>query len=170
MVTGTRDYTHQEHTQALQNSLRFDSLGYVTLAVLARASFGETHEQIADHLDMKTTGVNSAMKRARDALLAPNDASATYNAFALELLDDTKRLNSKDIEVLRMLASGYTRTEIAEYLGYRGEARRNPGALAVNSVIDKLGTRTEAEAVRLGVRFGLLLPEVGDPPLPEWPE
>jgi len=116
LVTGTRDYTHQEHTQALQNSLRFDSLGYVPLAVLARASFGETHEQIADHLDMKTTGVNSAMKRARDALIAPSDASAVYNAFALELLDDVKRLTSIDIRVLKMVASGYTRTEIAEAL------------------------------------------------------
>jgi len=36
--------------------------------------------------------------------------------------------------------------------------------------MDKLEAQTDAEAVRLGVRFGLLNPEAGDPPLPQWPE
>lgn len=169
MLTGTRDYSHAEHVEALQNSLNLDPLTFTELNSLSHSSFGKTYEEIADARGTKRGHVSVASQVARDKLVAPSVAAATYNAFAVELFDDMDRLTATDIRVLKFLASGESAERIAEILSNTtAPSRRNRGYEAIKKMRDKLGARTNAEAIRLGVRYGILNPEAGDPPLAAW--
>ena len=114
---------------------------------------------------MNEASITSTLVRARERLCASTNAAAAYLGFAMELLHDPKRLTATDIRVLRMLASGLTPVEIAAALGYRGRSLRSKGYWRVKLLREKLDARTNSEAIRLGIRYGLLHPEIGDPPL-----
>lgn len=163
-------YSHVEHLEMLKVSLGLDPIRSTELIALTRQSFGESRDEIAKARDVSETSISSTLFQARERLCASTSAAAAYVGFALELLDDSKRLTPTDLRVLRMMASGMTPPQIAEALGYHGQSLRSKGYWRIKLLREKLGAKTNAEAIRLGVRFGLLNPENGDPPLPAWPD
>ena len=60
--------------------------------------------------------------------------------------------SERELEVLRLVADGLVNNEIAKLLWLSPETVRSP----VASVLAKLGAKTRAEAVAIGVRAGLL--------------
>ena len=161
-------YTHSEHLEALRLSLGLDPLHSTALAILMRKSFGQSRDEVADACQTSGASVTAALVRARQHLCAPTNAGATYLAFAMGLLHDSKRLTANDLRVLRLMASGLTPPQIAKALDYKGGSIRSIGYKHVKSLREKLGAKTNAHAIRLGVRYGLLDPKAGDPWLPPW--
>lgn len=90
-------------------------------------------------------------KETPDALppapaIAPRKANAT-NADAR-----ARKLTSRELEVLTMLASGVTATDIAERLGIAPLTARNH----IQNILEKLEVHSKAEAVAFAYKHGLL--------------
>ena len=163
-------YTHEEHLDALRLQIKVDPISTDQLATLNLLSLGDDYSDIAEASEIQHQSAIVWAQKAVAKMCAANTESAFYSLLALGIENDPQRLSLRDLKVLRYMASGMSGQEIAEQLGYTGKARRNLGFLAIKVVREKLGARNNVEAVRLGYRFRLLNPVVGDPPLPEWPE
>ena len=67
-----------------------------------------------------------------------------------ESMDD---LTPREIEVLRLLAEGFSNHELASRLGVSDHTVK----FHISSILDKLGASTRTEAVTLGIRMGIIL-------------
>ncbi|MFI7699187.1 response regulator [Nonomuraea sp. NPDC049480] len=101
---------------------------------------------------------------AGDALLAPSVTRRLIEEFATRRPVDERealRLNAltaRELDVLRLVASGLANTEIAEELTIAGETVKSH----VGRIFAKLGLRDRAQAVVLAYESGLVVP--GNPP------
>jgi DNA-binding CsgD family transcriptional regulator len=95
--------------------------------------------------------------RLADATAAPTDADATPpdetpGSVALR----RRGLSNREIEVLTLVAAGYSNAQIAERLFISSKT----ASVHVSHILDKLGVTSRTEAATVGVRLGL--PEVDD--------
>jgi DNA-binding NarL/FixJ family response regulator len=67
---------------------------------------------------------------------------------------DKRGLSDREIEVLTLVAAGYSNADIAERLFISSKT----ASVHVSHILDKLGVSTRTEAATIGVRLGL--PEV----------
>jgi DNA-binding NarL/FixJ family response regulator len=80
--------------------------------------------------------------------LGTNSQRATDTDFEL-----VEELTDREIEVLRMLAEGFSNKEIASRLGISDHTVK----FHISSILAKLGASSRTEAVTIGVRKGLIL-------------
>ncbi|MFK7857618.1 MAG: response regulator transcription factor [Granulosicoccus sp.] len=84
-------------------------------------------------------------------LSAPSSGQIKTTHTAKELLN-TKRLTARESQVLTLVASGYTRPEVAEALNIS----RNTAAKHVANIYRKLEVESIAEATMVAFRWGLV--------------
>jgi DNA-binding NarL/FixJ family response regulator len=100
---------------------------------------------------------------AGDALLAPSVTRRLLDRFARSLADhepapdSLSSLTEREVEVLRLLASGLSNTELAERL-FVSEATVKTH---VSNLLRKLGVRDRVQAVILAYEAGLVRPATG---------
>ena len=80
----------------------------------------------------------------------PEDEPTSAGEAALR----ARGLSAREIEVLTLVAAGYSNAEIAERLFISSKT----ASVHVSHILDKLGVSTRTEAATIGVRLGL--PEV----------
>jgi DNA-binding NarL/FixJ family response regulator len=115
--------------------------------------------------DVQPTQLVDAIRvvAAGDALLAPSVTRRLLDKFASSLSDrappdSLSSLTDREIEVLRLLATGLSNAELAERL-FVSEATVKTH---VSSVLRKLGVRDRVQAVVLAYDAGLVRPASGD--------
>jgi two-component system, NarL family, response regulator YdfI len=85
------------------------------------------------------------------AAVAENLA-AIYGDHEPEVDQPAEEITSREAEVLRMLAEGMVNKDIAHRLGISEHTVK----FHISSILEKLGASTRTEAVRLGIRRGLI--------------
>jgi DNA-binding NarL/FixJ family response regulator len=116
--------------------------------------------------DVQPTQLVEAIRvvAAGDALLAPSVTRRLLDKFATSLSDrapppdSLSSLTDREIEVLRLLATGLSNAELAERL-FVSEATVKTH---VSNVLRKLGVRDRVQAVVLAYDAGLVRPAAGD--------
>src|ERR1700688_518336 len=102
--------------------------------------------------------VLSAIYAAYDGLVLLSTATAEslaafYGDLPLEVEEElSEEITSREIGVLRMLAEGLVKKDIAARLGISEHTVK----FHISSILDKLGASTRTEAVTLGIRRGLI--------------
>ena len=71
---------------------------------------------------------------------------------AIESLDPPDRLTPREVEVLRLIAAGWSNREIADAIGTREGTVKNH----ISSVLSKLGVRDRTRAVLRALELGLI--------------
>ena len=87
---------------------------------------------------------------ARRVEVLPDDEPLSAGSAALR----ARGLSAREIEVLTLVAAGYSNGDIAERLFISTKT----ASVHVSHILDKLGVSTRTEAATIGVRLGL--PEV----------
>lgn len=150
-------YTHREHLAALEEQLSLDPLQPAERGALIAASNGAEPRE------------TRLAWRAQIRLSAPTRPSAFYSLLAVCGEADPRRLTDREVQAIRLLASGATSDEIGERLGYRTEAsQHNHGGEILRTIRDKLGVGNNVELIRAAYRVRLIEPMAGDPALPPW--
>ena len=152
-------YSHHEHIQALKDQLSYDPLRPAEIGALLAASNGA-----------KTNKYNSMLVwKARMRLSAPSRPSAFYNLLAIGSEVDPRRLTDREVQAIRLLASGADAGEIGEALGYATKAaQRNNGYNILKSARSKLVAENNVHLLRIAYRFRIIEPGIGSPSLPPW--
>ncbi|MFG2532774.1 response regulator transcription factor [Streptomyces sp. NPDC048516] len=129
----------------------------VQFRVLRLLAEGSKTPEIADQLGVSEVTVRGYVLRLRRALDARTTAQCIHRAHQLGLLDDlmktpARRLLPQEMQVLRMVASGRTNSEIAAVL------RRPEYTVAeqVRQLRARLGARDRGHAVALAMAQGVL--------------
>ncbi len=145
---------------ALQlDTLLATSLGPLRAPILRLGPSNRIQEEHAHPKDavLPTDATPSQIRAAAAALAAglhvgplSNGRPQTEDEFEFALLDP---LTEREIEVLNLVAEGFSNPEIAKRLG----VSRNTVKFHVSSIIGKLGATSRTEAVTLGLKRGLII-------------
>ncbi|MEU7435680.1 helix-turn-helix transcriptional regulator [Streptomyces sioyaensis] len=129
------------------------------LRVLCLLAEGHRTGEIAGHLGVSEVTVRGHVMRIRKALDARTTAQCIHHAHQLGLLNDLAKklertLLPQELQVLRMIALGYTNSQIAATL------RRSEYTVAeqVRQLRARLGARDRGHAVALAMSSGVLKP------------
>src|SRR5258708_4153764 len=100
----------------------------------------------------------SAIYAAYDGLVllnitAAESLAAVYGDHPLEVESElSEEITARETDVLRMLAEGLVNKDIATRLGISEHTVK----FHISSILDKLGASTRTEAVKLGIRAGII--------------
>src|SRR6266568_325618 len=135
------------------------SLRRLRLPILWLGPSNQSREQHTHQQDsvLPTDATPSQIRAAAAALAAglhvgplSNSRPQTEDEFEFALLDP---LTDREIDVLNLVAEGFSNPEIAKRLG----VSRNTVKFHVSSIIGKLGATSRTEAVTLGLKRGLII-------------
>ena len=131
--------TFDDHELVLQG-IRAGARGYLLKDV--------SLEDLIDAIKLVHNGGTMVRPAITDTLLRAVDTSAQ----SFDTLPDPQDLTTKEIEVLRLVAGGYSNREISESL------KRSEGTIKnhVSNVLSKLGVRDRTRAVLRAIELGLL--------------
>jgi DNA-binding NarL/FixJ family response regulator len=114
-----------------------------------------TDSQLAAAIEAVAAGLGVFVPNETQIDETPDEILDTARPFASHLPPPRlpEALTSREIEVLRAMADGFSNKEIA----LRLKISENTAKFHVGSVMGKLGARSRTEAVMLGVRYGIVL-------------
>ncbi|MFK8032306.1 MAG: response regulator [Gammaproteobacteria bacterium] len=131
--------TFDDHELVLQG-IRAGARGYLLKDV--------SLEDLIDAIKLVHSGGTMVRPAITDTLLRSVDTTAQN----FDTLPDPQDLTTKELEVLRLVAGGYSNREISEGL------KRSEGTIKnhVSNILSKLGVRDRTRAVLRAIELGLL--------------